>query len=76
MYHFGEIDRNPSLEDMAKFDEQLTRLGKLHQFYTYPDADHRFADFTFTNYQKAADELAWSRTLEFFSANLKGTAAA
>jgi len=76
MYHFGEIDRNPSLEDMAKFDEQLTRLGKPHQFYTYPDADHRFADFTFTNYQKAADELAWSRTLEFFAANLKGASAA
>jgi carboxymethylenebutenolidase len=72
MYHLGEIDRNPTLEDMAKFDEELTRLGKPHQFHVYPGADHRFADFTFTNYQKAADELAWSRTLEFFAQQLKG----
>jgi len=72
LYHFGEIDRNPTLEDMARFDERLTRLGKPHQFHVYPGADHRFADFTFTNYQKAADELAWSRTLEFFAEHLKG----
>jgi len=72
LYHFGEIDRNPTLEDMAKFDEQLTQLGKPHEFHVYPGADHRFADFTFTNYQKAADELAWSRTLEFFAQHLKG----
>jgi carboxymethylenebutenolidase len=72
LYHFGEIDRNPTLEDMAKFDEQLTQLGKPHEFHVYPGADHRFADFTFTNYQKAADELAWSRTLEFFAEHLKG----
>ena len=72
LYHFGEIDRNPTLEDMARFDEELTRLGKSHEFHVYPDADHRFADFTFTNYQKAADELAWSRTLEFFAQHLKG----
>ena len=72
LYHFGEIDRNPTLEDMAKFDEQLTQLGKPHEFHVYPGADHRFADFTFTNYQKAADELAWSRTLEFFAEHLEG----
>jgi len=72
LYHFGEIDRNPTLEDMAKFNEQLTQLGKPHEFHVYPGADHRFADFTFTNYQKAADELAWSRTLEFFAEHLEG----
>ena len=72
LYHFGEIDRNPTLEDMARFDEELTRLGKPHEFHVYPYADHRFADFTFTNYQEAADELAWSRTLEFFAQHLKG----
>ena len=72
MFHFGEIDLNPSLKDMAHFDQLLTRLGKVHQFYTYPGADHRFMDHTFTAYQKEAAELSWGRTLEFFSANLKG----
>lgn len=74
MFHFGEIDANPSLDNMAKFDELLTRLGKPHQFHTYPGADHRFMDHTFTNYQKEAAELSWGRTLEFFAGNLKGRA--
>ena len=74
MFHFGEIDLNPSPADMANFDELLTRLGKPHQFYTYPGADHRFMDHTFTAYQKEAAELSWSRTLNFFAANLKGAA--
>ena len=72
MFHFGEIDPNPSQGDMADFDELLTRLGKPHQFYTYPGADHRFVDHTCTAYQKEAAELSWSRTLEFFAANLTG----
>ena len=76
MFHFGEIDPNPSQGNMADFDELLTRLGKPHQFYTYPGADHRFVDHTFTAYQKEAAELSWSRTLEFFGANLKGAAVA
>ena len=59
---------------MANFDELLTRLGKPHQFYTYPGAGHRFMDHTFTAYQKEAAELSWSRTLNFFAANLKGAA--
>lgn len=76
MFHFGEIDNNPSLEDMANFDELLTRLGKPHQFYTYPGADHRFLDHTYTAYQREAAELSWSRTLEFFASNLKGATVA
>jgi carboxymethylenebutenolidase len=74
MFHFGEIDPNPSQEDLTIFDELLTRLGKPHQFYTYPGAEHRFMDHTFTAYQKEAAELSWSRTLNFFAANLKGAA--
>ena len=71
MFHFGEIDKNPSLEDMSLFDERLTSLGKSHEFYVYPGADHRFLDHTFTAYQREASELSWKRTLEFFGANLK-----
>ena len=71
MFHFGEIDQNPSLDDMARFDEELTRLGKPHEFYVYPGADHRFLDHTYTAYQQEASELSWARTLDFFAANLK-----
>ena len=72
MFHFGEVDRNPSLGDMAIFDEELTRLGKAHEFHVYPGADHRFLDHTYTAYQEEASRLAWARTLNFLAANLKG----
>ena len=71
MFHFGEIDQNPSLDDMARFDQELTRLGKSHEFHVYPGADHRFLDHTFTAYQQEASELSWARTLDFFAVNLK-----
>ncbi len=74
MFHFGAIDPNPSPQDMEAFDKELDRLGKPHQFHVYPDADHRFMDHTFGNYQKAAAELSWARTLDFFSLHLKGVA--
>ena len=72
MFHFGEVDANPSQADMAKLDAELTRLGKPHQFFTYSGADHAFMDHTATRYQKAADEASWRRTLDFFATHLKG----
>jgi len=71
MFHFGGIDINPSLLDMASFDEELDRLNKPHQFFTYPGANHRFMDHTFPQYQKEAAELSWTRTLAFFESSLK-----
>ena len=71
LFHFGEVDENPSQEDMRKLDDELTRLGKTHRFYTYPGADHAFMDYSAARYQKAASEVSWPRTLEFFSRHLK-----
>ena len=68
---FGEVDENPSQEDMRKLDDELTRLGKPHQFYTYPTAGHAFMDFGQPNrYQKGASDASWPRTLEFFAQHL------
>ena len=58
LFHFVEIDGNPSQADMAKFDAELTRLGKEHTFYTYPGADHAFMDHTGERYQKAAADTS------------------
>ena len=72
---FGEVDENPSQEDMRKLDDELTRLGKPHQFYTYPAAGHAFMDFGQPNrYQKEASDASWPRTLEFFTQHLQGAA--
>jgi carboxymethylenebutenolidase len=76
LFHFGEVDENPSQDDMRKLDAELTRLGKAHQFYTYPGANHAFMDFTGPRHYQPAAEASWPRTLEFFQQHLKGAAVA
>ena len=72
LFHFGEIDENPSPEDKEKLDAELTRLGVAHQFHTYPGADHAFMDYTGLRHQQEASEASWPRTVEFFTAHLRG----
>lgn len=74
LFHFGEVDANPSQADMTALDAELTRLGVDHQFHTYQGADHAFMDYTAGRYNKAAAELSWPRTLEFFNTHLKSSA--
>jgi carboxymethylenebutenolidase len=72
LFHFGATDGNPSPNDQAKLDAELTRLGKPHEFYSYPGAGHAFMDFTNPDrYHREAAEAAWPRTLEFFAKHLK-----
>tara|TARA_B100000315_G_scaffold121362_1_gene111188 strand:- start:4274 stop:4996 length:723 start_codon:yes stop_codon:yes gene_type:complete len=74
LFHFGEDDENPSQADMRTLDTELTRLGKPHQFFTYPGAGHAFMDPAGPRYQKGASIAAWARTMEFFTRHLKGQA--
>ncbi len=75
LFHFGEIDANPSQDDMRVLDDELTKLGKPHQFFVYPHADHAFADHTGARYHRESAEVSWPRTLDFFAAHLKGVPA-
>ena len=70
LFHFGALDTNPSPEDQARYDTEMTRLGIPHQFYSYSGADHAFMDYNRDRYQKEASDIAWPRTLEFFAAHL------
>ncbi len=72
LFHFGEIDANPSQADMAALDAELNRLGKEHTFHTYPGADHAFMDWTGARHNEEGAALAWPRTIEFFNRHLKG----
>jgi carboxymethylenebutenolidase len=68
LFHFGANDTNPSPADQEKLEQELTRLGKEHQFYTYPDAGHAFMNFANAErYRETAAETSWPRTLEFFA---------
>ena len=68
--HFGADDANPSPEDMAKLDAELTRWNKPHEFHFYANAGHAFLDKTKESYRRHADETSWPRMLDFLSRHL------
>jgi carboxymethylenebutenolidase len=52
-------------------DAELTRLGKRHEFHTYPEADHAFFnDHRPEVYDAAAAADAWGKLLAFFTREL------
>jgi carboxymethylenebutenolidase len=72
MGHFGEDDKNPSPADMRRLDAELTKFEKPHEFYSYPNAAHAFANFGSGNYREHAADASWPRTFGFFAKQLKG----
>ena len=67
---FGEEDGNPSPADMKKLDAELTKLGKVHEFYSYPGANHAFMNRRSNRYHAEADRDSWPKTLAFFEKHL------
>ena len=56
---------------VTALDEELTRLGKRHEFHTYPAADHAFFnDHRPEVFDAAAAADAWAKTLAFFKSEL------
>jgi carboxymethylenebutenolidase len=69
--HFGETDQNPTLEDMAKIDAELTKHGKAHEFYVYKDTGHSFMDRHHPDkYVAQSDRESWQRSMEFLKKHL------
>jgi carboxymethylenebutenolidase len=67
---FGAEDTNPSVDDVAKLDAELTRLDKPHEFHPYPGAGHAFLNFTRPSYRPEAAADAWARCLGFLRHHL------
>jgi carboxymethylenebutenolidase len=73
MGHFGADDKNPSPADMIKLDRELSRHGKIHEFYQYADAAHAFANLGSANYRARAADASWPRTFAFFAKHLRNS---
>jgi carboxymethylenebutenolidase len=73
--HFGELDKNPPPDEMRRLDAELTRFGKAHEFFFYPDAPHGFNRSGWKGYKPEHDATSWTRALEFFARQLGGAAA-
>ena len=66
MGFFGNDDKNPSPDDVYKFDEGLTKLGKWHEFHRYDGTAHGFMNTESTkSYREKAANDSWARGLAF-----------
>jgi carboxymethylenebutenolidase len=63
---FGEEDKYPAPEETAELSAELTRLGKEHEFHTYPDAGHSFFSVNRPSYRPEAASEGWERIWEFY----------
>ena len=68
---YGDDDENPSPEDVAKVDAELTRLDKWHEFHSYPDAGHAFMNDARPSYRAEAAADAWQRCIAFLAEHLR-----
>ena len=70
LIHYGELDTRVN-EGWPAYEAALKENKKEYTAYIYPNANHGFHNDTTPRYDKTAAELAWSRTIEFFTQKLK-----
>jgi carboxymethylenebutenolidase len=70
MLHYGGLDERINA-GIAEFEAALKANNKEYQLFIYDGANHAFNnDTSEARYDKAAADLAWTRTVEFFKAKL------
>jgi len=70
MLHYASLDTRITAGWPA-YEAALKESGKKYQAFIYEGANHGFHNDTTPRYDKAAAELAWKRTIDFFGENLK-----
>src|SRR6478736_4001159 len=70
LLHYGELDTRVN-EGWPAYEAALKENKKEYTAYIYANANHGFHNDTTPRYDKAAAELAWTRTIDFFNAKLK-----
>ena len=69
LLHYASLDTRITAGWPA-YEAALKANGKKYQAYIYEGANHGFHNDTTPRYDKAAAELSWQRTIDFFKANL------
>ncbi|MGV3704396.1 MAG: dienelactone hydrolase family protein [Arcticibacter sp.] len=67
--HYAELDTRVN-EGWPAYEAALKENKKTYEAFMYPQVNHGFHNDTTPRYDKAAAELAWSRTLDFFKKTL------
>ena len=66
MLHYGGLDERINA-GIPAFKEALEKNGKTFEIFVYEGANHAFNnDTSAARYDKAAADLAWSRSVDFF----------
>ncbi len=74
LLHYGGLDERINA-GIPAYEAALKAAGKSYAIYVYDGANHAFNnDTNAARYDKAAADLAWSRTLAFLKKNLGGPA--
>ncbi len=72
LLHYAGLDERINA-GVPAFQEALDKAGKDYTLYMYDGANHAFHnDTSAARYDKAAADLAWSRTTDFFKQRLGG----
>ena len=69
LLHYAALDKRIN-KGWPEYEAALKANGKEYTAHMYPDVNHGFHNDTTPRYDKAAAELAWSRTIAFFKAKL------
>jgi carboxymethylenebutenolidase len=70
LLHYAALDTRVN-EGWPAYEAALKANNKEYTAYMYPNANHGFHNDTTPRYDKAAAELAWKRTVDFFNEKLK-----
>jgi carboxymethylenebutenolidase len=70
LLHYAGLDTRVN-EGWPDYEAALKENKKQYTAFIYPGVNHGFHNDTTPRYDKAAAELAWQRTVEFFNTNLK-----
>lgn len=69
LLHYAGLDTRVN-EGWPAYEEALKKSNKEYTAYVYPDVNHGFHNDSTPRYDKAAAELAWQRTIDFFNEKL------
>jgi carboxymethylenebutenolidase len=70
LIHYAGLDTRVN-EGWPAYEAALKENKITYTAYIYPNVNHGFHNDTTPRYDKAAAELAWQRTIEFFNKELK-----
>jgi carboxymethylenebutenolidase len=68
--HFAEDDEWEPLDGVRQMEADMRAAGREVTFYIYPNKKHWFAEPNRPEYDQAAAELAWDRTITFLRQRL------